>query len=82
MHDAMPDGGRRRHVGFGEQSADADDRFALVGNAMPFSESTGVAVRDPVAWNWPLLSPIASASPDSSISVRDASDAVQAEFER
>ena len=32
MHDAMPDGGRRRHFGVGKKSSDADDRFPLAGN--------------------------------------------------
>ena len=32
MHDAMPDGVKRRHLGVGKKSTDAGDRFALARN--------------------------------------------------
>ena len=38
MHDAMPDGGRRRHFGVGKKSCDADDGLPLVGNGCRLGE--------------------------------------------
>ena len=32
MHNAMPDGVKRRHLGVGKKSTDAGDRFALARN--------------------------------------------------
>ena len=43
MHDAMPDGGRRRHFGVGKKSSDADDRFPLAGNGCRLGEQRIVA---------------------------------------
>ena len=61
MHDAMPDGVRRRHLEVGKQSADADDRVSLAGNGRCLGEATNF--RASSAWNLPPLSPIDSASP-------------------
>ena len=69
MHNAMPDGGRGRHFGVGEKTSDADDRFPLAGNGT-VSESNAFPCES-CAWNLPLLSPIDSASPESSLSIRE-----------
>jgi hypothetical protein len=67
MHNSMPDGGRCRHFGVGENSSDADDRFLLAGNGYCVGEQRGF-VRI-LCIEFSVFSPIDSASPESSISV-------------
>src|ERR1700732_5150902 len=69
MHDSMPDGGRCRHFGVGKKSSDADDRVSLAGNGYRLGRTA--FSRQICAWNLAVLLPIDSASPESSISVRE-----------
>ena len=69
MHDSMPDGGRRRHSGLGKKSSDADDRFPLAWNGYRLGEQR-IFMRI-LCVEFAFSSPIASASPESSIWVRE-----------
>jgi hypothetical protein len=69
MHDSMPDGGRCRHFGVGEKSSDAYDRFPFAGNGYRLAKQSGSARI--LCEEFAVFSPINSAAPESSISVRN-----------
>ena len=69
MDNSMPDSGRHRHFGVDEQASDTNDCFSLTGNGTALGEQR-VSMRV-FCMEFPPLSPIASASPEMSFSIRE-----------
>jgi hypothetical protein len=71
VHDPMPDGDRRRHLGVVQKPDHSNDRFPLTRKGLDLGQQR--LLRETRAVNLPCLSPVDSASPESRSSIRVAS---------
>ena len=80
MHDPMPDGDRRRHLGVDQKPCDSDDRFPLAGNERGLGDQHLIA-RIPCDEFAFLVADRFGLSSEQDINACG-SDVIQSEFER